>query len=338
VRDKEKSTSRTKNKALEIAKGITICLLAFIVGIYIKTIIKGYTSRLNTFKKDIVNNYSRPEVLDTIFKNNLGDDYTGDINTDFDIFVINNLFNEINKYELEHNKIYNSHLPKEWLESYNTSSKGSASELYGEPINANTYYLKIPQFCDGITYKHFKNYKDDMIDYNNLIIDLRNNTGGNFGDFEKISAVFLKEGSEIYRLYTPKDIIIKKSSNKTPSKFENIIILTNYYTASVSELFLLSLKNNLDNVTIIGTNTHGKNISCNIRTFNDKSGVIFITSFMTGPNSFEIGSQGIPPDIYIGNTEEFYKSLNNPDKEKELRDKDSANQYEQAIQFLANKK
>ena len=137
---------------------------------------------------------------------------------------------------------------------------------------------------------------------------MRNNTGGGFDDFTKISNFFLEEGSEIYRLNTSKNTIIEKSTNKNPALFENIVILTNNYTASASELFILSLKANLDNVTLIGTNTYGKNISCSIRTFKDKTGAAFITSHMAGPNGAEIASpEGIAPDIYVGNTEDFIK-------------------------------
>ncbi len=336
--ESSESRNKSKMKAKEILTGIIVGLCCAFILIYIKNIIKDRFSSINTFKQHIIYNYYRPELLDMIFKNNLGDDYTGDISTDFDIFLMKSLYNEINKYELEHNQIYNSYFSKERLMSYSTNGDENAKELYGKSINNNTYYLKIPQFRDGITYKYFKQYKDDMLNYNNLIIDLRNNTGGEFDDFERISSIFLKEGSEIYRLYKPKETIVKKSTNKNPAEFKNIVILTNNYTASVSELFILSLIKNLDNVTLIGTNTHGKDISCNIKKLSNNSGFIYITSYMKGPNSSEISSQGIAPDIYVGNTEDFYNSLNNPDKEKELREKDLVDQYESAVNFLLNSK
>jgi C-terminal processing protease CtpA/Prc len=173
-----------------------------------------------------------------------------------------------------------------------------------------------------------------MKKYKKIIIDLRDNTGGSFDELKKVANMFLDQGKTIYQL----DYIDKKekytSKNRNPLVFDKIVLLINNDTASVSELFVIALDENLNNVTKIGTNTYGKKVSYSIRSFKDKSAMIFINSIMEGANLKPIDADGIKPDIEIGHTEEYYLQIEDESSREKTRSQDKELQLNEALQFL----
>jgi len=107
----------------------------------------------------------------------------------------------------------------------------SLPELDFKQINENTQYLYFGNFSNGKKDAHTKFYNDvkDKISAENIIVDLRSNTGGN----KKFSDPFLK--------------LLKN---------KNVYIITNCFTGSNGEQFTVKLKN-LKNAKHLGQSTFG---------------------------------------------------------------------------------
>ena len=93
----------------------------------------------------------------------------------------------------------------------------------------------------------------------NVIIDLRGNTGGYLSAAKDISEVLLPKDSVIFQEKDKDGNIQKlKTEQEGQADFDRIVILQDGSSASASEVLIGALKDNLDNVTTVGTQTYGK--------------------------------------------------------------------------------
>lgn len=323
-------------KLKDIIKSIGIALLILAVLLPAISYFKS-SNKLRQLKNDLLFQYYDKDKIILLMKNNLGDSFTGKLSDDFDNFVIKLVMDEMSTLENPKYKNYNQFLSPEIMRNYNESSEEKANDITGKPINETTYLLNLTGFSDGRTYRNFKKLETDFTNYPNLIIDLRDNTGGGFKDLKKILSEFIDFKVSIYQVKYNDTTEIEYSDNANNYDFDKIIILTNDKTASVSELFVSSMKSNLDNVTTIGTNTYGKNIRCSIRSLKDDSAYIFISGIMEGPDGIEINSDlGIAPDIKIGKTMSSFDDLEDNDSKNQLIKDNNTLQLEKAIYFISN--
>lgn len=121
--------------------------------------------------------------------------------------------------------------------------------------NIKTYksytYIKI--------YSFYKNqFKDfNLKSNNNIILDLRNNSGGNFSDMIDFLEIFFKEKEKIMNLEVLGDKYLVNSKNSTYISFNKIYIIVNNNTYSCAEILSNILKEKLG-AKIIGKKTAGK--------------------------------------------------------------------------------
>jgi C-terminal peptidase prc len=105
-----------------------------------------------------------------------------------------------------------------------------------------------------------KNNLDKLKSRKNLIIDLRDNLGGDIDAMVDMSGFFLPERTVIatdrFRFWKQ----VYRSGRNQPLKYQKIIILQNKNTASASENMIAALNDNLENVELIGSETFGKGI------------------------------------------------------------------------------
>lgn len=121
----------------------------------------------------------------------------------------------------------------------------------------NTLYISFNYFSDDNCYKVIKDIKENS-DKKDLIIDLRGNAGGSVENAIKICNL-LSEKCEIVTLqYKHKKITYYSDENII--HFNNITIFVDNNTASSSEILSLSLKENNDNVYLLGTATRNKEV------------------------------------------------------------------------------
>ena len=78
-----------------------------------------------------------------------------------------------------------------------------------------------------------------------------------------------------------------------------IVILVNEGTASSSEILSAAVRENNENVKIIGTKTYGKGVIQTIFNLSDGSGIKLTTSEYYTPNHNTINKEGIAPDIEV---------------------------------------
>lgn len=323
-------------KLTKISAYLGFFVLIFFGTLVVKAFIDIQSNKLLQLKNDLTTHYYSSEKLEMLMKKQLGDQYLGDIDKDFDHYVISLVMEQLQSVEHEKFSKYNAFLSREKVEEIVSDLENAAEEVTGREVNPHTYYLQVSGFYDGITLKKVREHQEAMANYRNLIIDLRNNTGGSIEEAEKVAELFLAKGQTIARIAGADKTKSVVSNNDQPLTYEHIVLLTNDSTASSAELFVLALRENLPRTSVIGTRTYGKPVSFAFRKFGDGSGIIFINGMMMGPNKTEIDVDGIEPDIYAGLTEAQYADIPDPAMREEQRAKDEALQMETALQYLAS--
>ena len=167
-------------------------------------------------------------------------------------------------------------------------------------MNNDTAYIKIRGFYMGTGYD-FNNIINniDNTKEKNLVIDLRYNPGGLTMAAEQILNNLLPEGEIITYMDRDENVIDTFYSSYYHVEFKQIIVLINDQTVSSSELVALSLKKALDNVTLIGQTTYGKNVTQVGFQNKEKKFMIFVTNSRIEIMGQDISKQPIKPDITI---------------------------------------
>lgn len=176
-----------------------------------------------------------------------------------------------------------------------------SASAYGEIIDQNVGYLAISDF--GITTaQDARLYLDDMIKagVTKLMIDLRGDSGGYITTLQAMASLFIPENKLV--IYTQdkdgnRNDIYTIGDNYT--QFNEFVILVDGQSASASESFTITMKENLDNVTIIGTTTYGKGSMQDSYSLLDGSILKLTTGKWFSPNGINVDGIGIEPDIAV---------------------------------------
>lgn len=160
-------------------------------------------------------------------------------------------------------------------------------------------YLKINEF-DTVTYDQFQKgieelEKDGM---KGLVVDLRDNPGGDFDITCKILDQLLPEGIIVYTEDKNGDRVDTKKSDEEHQFTRPLAVLVNGKSASASEIFAGAIQD-YGIGTIIGTQTYGKGIVQNVYALSDGSGLKITTAQYFTPDGRNIHKKGITPDIVL---------------------------------------
>lgn len=207
-----------------------------------------------------------------------------------------------------------------------TRKKVVISHITTKVLEDNIGYIAISDF-DGDCANEFKTkYKElEKKGITKLIIDIRNNGGGIVDKSLEIANTMIEKGST---LLITKD---KKNNEDITKATENpiinmpVVVLTNKYSASASEILAGALKDN-NKATLVGTKTYGKGIIQELNKLSDGSGLKVTVSEYYTPNHTAINKIGITPDVEVELSDEAKKQLN-------LEEKDD-NQLQKAIEIL----
>ena len=169
------------------------------------------------------------------------------------------------------------------------------TRIESEMLEDNIGYIWIYEF-EGKTLEQFNKSYDELKSQgmDSLIIDLRDNPGGDLDVVTKLADKFLDEGVICYtKTKKGKGDVYKSDSacEKLP-----IVILTNANSASASEILTGSLKDR-GVATVVGTNTFGKGIVQAVFGLSDGSGLKITESEYYLPNDECIHGVGIAPDV-----------------------------------------
>lgn len=247
------------------------------------------------FKILISQNYIYTDTLDEIYKSELGIEDTDSYTKNFDEIAISLVTKEIR--QTNGDRYTYLYLPDEYDGSLKEMEE-DAKQSHFEELNTETAYMQITNFSKVSQNILFDNV-ENLQKYDFLILDLRYNGGGYLPQTYKMADLFLPNGAvintEIARSFLFSGQYTAKNAQKL--KFKHIYILQNEYTASSAEVMVNALKENLDNVTVVGTTSFGKGIGqAEFKLKNDYAVKATVIKLET-PNGNSIHKIGITPDI-----------------------------------------
>jgi carboxyl-terminal processing protease len=172
--------------------------------------------------------------------------------------------------------------------------------VYTEQLGSGVGYIRIDSFT-GYAADEFNTAAKELLDsgITSLIIDIRNNTGGELKTATAISDRVLPEcviTTVEGKLVDPPEVY---RSTAAESIDLPIVVLTNGYSASASEIFAAALRDN-NAAVIMGTKTYGKGIvQTSWQIMPGKGYLKLTTDVYKTPNGEMIHGVGIYPDIEV---------------------------------------
>lgn len=129
-----------------------------------------------------------------------------------------------------------------------------------------------------------------------LVLDLRNNGGGELTAALKISDYFVPKAEPL--MYMTDSSGVYCYSAEKPNVDLPLVILQNAQSASASEILIGAVHDNETGITI-GETTYGKGIVQDLKTLNSGAGLRFTSAKYSTSHKNDIHGQGIEPDIYF---------------------------------------
>ncbi|MBQ2890929.1 MAG: S41 family peptidase [Clostridia bacterium] len=174
--------------------------------------------------------------------------------------------------------------------------------VHSEIIDNKIGYIEIFSFSTN-TAKYVNSALGDFrrARVKNIIIDVRNNSGG-----------YLNEAIEVADLFLPKKAVITSEDRKGtkndikyvatgPSEDYNIVVLMNNYSASASEVLAAALSENKAAI-LIGERSYGKGTVQTMSRLMDGGIIKYTTAFYLTPSGKNIEGIGLMPDVFVENT------------------------------------
>lgn len=174
-------------------------------------------------------------------------------------------------------------------------------------------YVSVSEF-DIVTYEQ---YKEALADLENqgmegLIVDLRNNPGGNLDTVCDILDLMLPEGLIVYTEDKEGNRDEKKSDEEKQFRLP-LVVLMNGNSASASEIYAGAVQD-YGIGEIVGTQSYGKGVVQQIYPMKDGTSVkLTIAEYFT-PKGRNIDGKGITPDVEV----EYEENKENPEADNQL--------------------
>ena len=184
-------------------------------------------------------------------------------------------------------------------------------------------YVSVSEF-DSVTYDQYQKALKDLEGQGmkGLVVDLRNNPGGNLNTVCDMLDLMLPKGLIVYT--EDKDGNRQEASSDDENQFTlPLAVLVNGNSASASEIYAGAIQD-YGIGDIVGTQTYGKGVVQQIFDLKDDTCVkLTIAKYFT-PKGRSINGKGITPDIEV----EFEADENNPEAD---------NQLDKAVETIKNK-
>lgn len=174
-------------------------------------------------------------------------------------------------------------------------------------------YVAVSEF-DLVTYEQYEQALEDLKNQGmkGLIVDLRNNPGGNLSTVCDMLDLMLPEGLIVYT--EDKDGNRQESKSDEEHKFElPMTVLMNGNSASASEIYAGAIQD-YGIGKIVGTQSYGKGVVQQIFDLKDGTCVkLTIAEYFT-PKGRSINGKGITPDVEV----EYEKNEEDPEADNQL--------------------
>lgn len=282
------------SKKTRSSKGIIAVLsilLIIVTGLLVFVVYENYDYLV--FKTILTQGYVYEDSLQDVIDDEL-DQSDSNVSDYFDDAVINVFMSRL--YEESGDKYTHLYLPAQYTAKLeNEQEVGNSSQWF--QFTDDTAYLYITNFTEESS-SYVEENASEINQFDNLILDLRGNPGGYVAAADQIADMFLEKGDVISVENAVFDFLSQTSVSKNDPVFDfkKIIILQDGNTASAAEILIGALRDNLDNVVILGDTTFGKGIGQ--YTVPLKNGYYFIATMFTWetPNGDTIHQKGIPAD------------------------------------------
>lgn len=182
-----------------------------------------------------------------------------------------------------------------------------------EMLEGQTGYLSVSEF-DSVTYAQYEEALNGLTDQGmtGLIVDLRNNPGGNLNTVCEMLDLVLPKGTIVYT----EDKDGKRETATSDDEHQinvPMVVLVNGNSASASEIYAGAIQD-YGIGKIVGTQTYGKGVVQQIFDLGDGTSVkLTIAEYFT-PNGRSIDGEGITPDVEV----EYEADENNPEADNQL--------------------
>lgn len=182
-----------------------------------------------------------------------------------------------------------------------------------EMLEGQTGYLSISEF-DSVTYAQYEEALNELTaqGMTGLIVDLRNNPGGNLNTVCEMLDLVLPKGTIVYT----EDKDGKRETATSDDEHQinvPMVVLVNGNSASASEIYAGAIQD-YGIGKIVGTQTYGKGVVQQIFDLGDGTSVkLTIAEYFT-PNGRSIDGEGITPDVEV----EYEADENNPEADNQL--------------------
>lgn len=182
-----------------------------------------------------------------------------------------------------------------------------------EMLEGKTGYLSVSEF-DSVTYAQYEEALNELTDQGmtGLIVDLRNNPGGNLNTVCEMLDLVLPKGTIVYT----EDKDGKRETATSDDEHQinvPMVVLVNGNSASASEIYAGAIQD-YGIGKIVGTQTYGKGVVQQIFDLGDGTSVkLTIAEYFT-PNGRNIDGEGITPDVEV----EYEADENNPEADNQL--------------------
>ena len=182
-----------------------------------------------------------------------------------------------------------------------------------EMLEGQTGYLSVSEF-DSVTYAQYEEALNELTaqGMTGLIVDLRNNPGGNLNTVCEMLDLVLPKGTIVYT----EDKDGKRETATSDDEHQinvPMVVLVNGNSASASEIYAGAIQD-YGIGKIVGTQTYGKGVVQQIFDLGDGTSVkLTIAEYFT-PNGRSIDGEGITPDVEV----EYEADETNPEADNQL--------------------
>lgn len=196
-----------------------------------------------------------------------------------------------------------------------------SSTVYSSIRNDDTGYLNIQNFGNS-TAAEVQRSLDEFREkgVTKLIIDLRDDGGGYLDALKGVVDCFLPKNTVfLKRVYSDGTTDEMKTGGGTYTSFGPIVLLVNENTASAAEAFTMAMKEERNDVTIVGTTTYGKGTVQVTQYFDDGSAIKYTNSKWTSPHDVWVNGVGITPDETVKLHDVLYLPYSNMEEGEVIR-------------------
>ncbi len=195
--------------------------------------------------------------------------------------------------------------------------------VYHEMKEDKIGYIQVTEF-DDVTTDQYKKALEDLENQGmkGLVVDLRNNPGGNVDTVTDMLDLMLPEGTTL----SIKDKQGKESVYESDGEHQftkPLVVLVNENSASASEIFSGAIQT-FGTGEVVGTTTYGKGVVQQIFDLKDGTSVKLTIAEYLIAGQFGINGKGVTPDVEV----QYEKDAQNPDRD---------NQLEKALEEVKNK-